>query len=73
MQEIPDTQLPAKRALEAYGRDGKRRFVGERVVNNRNEPGTLTGVHRANEGHRDGKITVDGREYYARVWGLRVG
>lgn len=67
-----DTLRPIRRDLEAYGRDGLPVYIGASLVNHRNEPGILTGVHRANEGNRDGKITVDGREYYARVWGLRV-
>lgn len=45
---------------------------GETVYDGDGEAGTLDCVTRANEIGRDGKVVVDGREYYARVWGLRV-
>lgn len=45
---------------------------GDTVTSTRGDTGTLTYVSRANEAGRDGKVFVDGREYYARVWGLAV-
>lgn len=46
--------------------------IGSTVTDFRGDTGILESVTRANEDGRDGKVVVDGREYYARVWGLRV-
>jgi len=46
--------------------------IGAEVTNFRGERGMLRSLERANEMGRDGKINVDGRTFYARVWGLEV-
>jgi hypothetical protein len=46
---------------------------GETVISFRGESGTFQQATRENEeGGRDGKVIVDGFEFYARVYGLRV-
>lgn len=47
--------------------------IGATVTNFRGETGTLTQLTRPNSEGRDGKVIArNGREVYARVWGLRV-
>ena len=62
------------RQLQAY-RISDRHPInpGDTVTDFRGNEGTYQGAGRAwGTDGRSGKITVDGREYYDRVWGLVV-
>jgi len=46
--------------------------IGETVINFREETGTLQSINRPPMLGKSAKISVDGREYYAGVWGLDI-
>ena len=46
--------------------------IGETVVSFREETGTLQSINRAPMLGKSAKVSVDGREYYAQVWGLEI-
>jgi hypothetical protein len=58
--------------LQAFSAQDEPVQVGDAVTSSRRENDTLGHVSRANEPGRDGKVIVNGREHYARVWGLTV-
>lgn len=55
-------------------KDGSRKtvFVGTLVTNFRGETGTYQGITRPPSEGKSAKVQVDGREFYAEVWGLDI-
>lgn len=46
--------------------------IGETVINFREESGILQSINRPPMLGKSAKVSVDGREYYAGVWGLDI-
>lgn len=61
------------RQLQAYRNDGEPVNIGDTVTDFRGARGVLESVNRPQSEGRSGKVTVNGREYYDRVWDLWVG
>lgn len=46
--------------------------IGDTVTSFRGETATLQAITRAAVPGKSGKVSVGGREYYDKVWGLRI-